>query len=195
MQVRDDVDMQFANIFKRMMAKSPKERYASLDEVIEDLGEYASKTDTPLWLAEFTQQPAIKDQSTVSGGSTAGPTVRILAIDFGMFYSATAEASPGEEIKLLPAGGPNNPLFRMAVASDQDDELVYGNAAMERRDEHPHGVLTACPCTLARPIVEREIAGRQCPPKFCWRYCFDASRRTLGRDRNVAPRDRDHCSS
>ena len=184
MQVRDDVDMQFANIFKRMMAKTPKERYASLDEVIEDLGEYASKTDTPLWLAEFTQQTAIKDQSTVSGGSTAGPTSRILAIDFGMFYSATAESAPGEEIRLLSAGGPDNPLFRMAIASDDDGQLVYGNSALERRDKEPHRLAHCLPMYIGRPVVDREIGGRQCPPEVLLALLFQRIKANAWPERN-----------
>ncbi|MGI9471390.1 MAG: serine/threonine protein kinase, partial [Rubripirellula sp.] len=54
MQTRDDVDLEFANVFSRMMAKSPDERYASLDEVIADLSDYASQNDTPLWLSEYS---------------------------------------------------------------------------------------------------------------------------------------------
>lgn len=184
MQVRDDVDMQFANIFRRMMAKTPKERYASLDEVIEDLGEYASKTDTPLWLAEFTQQTAIKDQSTVSGGSTAGPTSRILAIDFGMFYSATAESAPGEAIKLLPAGGPENPLFRMALAGNADGQLVYGNSALECRDKQPHRLAHCLPMYIGRPVVDREIGGRQCPPEVLLALLFKRIKANAWPERN-----------
>ena len=165
MQVRDDVDMQFANIFTRMMAKSPQQRYASLDEVIEDLGDYASQTDTPLWLAEFTQRATGTDQSTVSGGSTAGGLSKVFAIDLGMFFSASAEATPGGGIKPLAAGGADNPLFRMALASDDEGKLVFGTRAMDRRGTHPHRLVHCLPMYIGKPLVDREIAGRQCPPE------------------------------
>lgn len=165
MQVRDDVDMHFANIFSRMMAKSPKERYASLDEVIDDLGDYASKTDAPLWLAEFTRRIPDKDQSTVSGGSTWGTSSRVFAIDLGMFYSAAAESIPGGEFKTLSAGGETSPLFRMALASEDDQSLVFGNQAMDQRGTRPHRLAHCLPMYIGQPSVDREIAGRQCPPE------------------------------
>jgi hypothetical protein len=164
MQVRDDVDMGFADIFHRMMAKSPDERYVSLDEVIDDLSEYASKTDAPLWISELTQPRPKFDHSTVAGGSTSGATLRVLAIDFGMFYAATAEASPTGGVRLLQAGGDNQPLFRMAVASERD-KLVFGAEAMELRAEHAPSVVHCLPMYIGKPLVEREIAGRQCPPE------------------------------
>jgi serine/threonine protein kinase len=172
MQVRDDVDLQLANVFKRMMAKSPKERYASLDEVIDDLSGYASKTDSPLWLAEFSQRPTGTEQSTISGGSTTGSTTRVFAIDFGMFYSATAESTPEGGVKPLPAGEENNPLFRMALAGDDDGKLVFGVRALDRRGTHPHRLVHCLPMYIGKPLVDREIAGRQCPPEVLLAMLF-----------------------
>ncbi|MCG8651589.1 MAG: Hsp70 family protein, partial [Pirellulales bacterium] len=164
MQTRDDVDLKFANIFRRMMAKSPDQRYASLDEVIDDLGDYTDHTDTPSWLAEFTQRQTGGEMSTVSGGSTSGLTARVLAIELGMFYSATAEAAPTGEVSLLTAGSEDRALFRMAIASE-DNRLVYGNRAMERRAHQAQNLVHCLPMYIGKPVVEREIAGRQCPPE------------------------------
>jgi hypothetical protein len=171
MQARDDVDMRFAHIFNRMMAKSPDQRYASLDEVIDDLSEYASNTDAPDWLAEFTQRQTGTDHTTISDGSTSGSTARVLAIDFGMFYSATAEASPTGDITLLSAGGGNRAIFRMALAS-QEGKLIYGGDAMDRRAEHAQHVVHCLPMYIGKPLVEREIAGRQCPPEVLMAIMF-----------------------
>lgn len=172
MQVRDDVDMKFANIFNRMMAKDRSERYASLDEVIDELGEYASNTDTPAWIAEYTPQPIVSDTSMGSAsGSTYTGTARVMAIDFGMFYSAAAEGSPSGEANLLAAGGETGPLFRMAVSSD-NNRLIYGSDAVERRREHPKSVVHCLPMYIGKPIVEREIAGRQCPPEVLMAMLF-----------------------
>ncbi len=171
MEARDDVDMQFANIFRRMMAKSPDQRYASLDEVIDDLGNYATQTDAPMWLSEFAQRQTGSDQSTVSGGSTSGATARVFAIDFGMFYSAIAEGSPSGEIKLLSAGGGNRALFRMAVASE-DNQLVFGSDAMLQRAVRPRDLVHCLPIYIGKTVVEREIAGRQCPPEVLLAMMF-----------------------
>lgn len=175
MQARADVDMGFANIFNRMMAKSPHERYASFDEVIDDLGDYASKTDTPVWLAEFTQQQPGSEHSTAGSGSTLGTMSRILAIDFGMFYSATAEASQAGGVRMLNAGG-DSAIFRMAVSSD-GDKLIYGSKAMERRAERALNVVHCLPMYIGKSVVERQIAGRQCPPEVLMAMMFRRIRR------------------
>ena len=164
MQTRDDVDLRFANIFRRMMAKSPDERYASFDEVIDELSDYCDQTDTPAWLADFTNAQTQTEMTTVSGGSTSGATARVLAIDFGMFYSAAAAAAPSGDVNLLTAGSEDRVLFRMAVASEQG-KLLFGNQAMERRAERPRKLVHCLPMYIGMEVVERLIAGRQCPPE------------------------------
>ncbi len=164
MQSRDDVDLKFANIFRRMMAKSPDQRYASLDEVVDDLSDYTDHSNAPLWLAEFSQRQTGAELSTFSGESTSGSTSRVLAIDLGMFYSSAAEASPIGGVNLLKAGNDNRALFRMAVASDQD-KLIFGTQAMDRRAQHSQSLVHCLPMYIGKPVVEREIAGRQCPPE------------------------------
>ena len=164
MQLRDDVDLKFANLFRRMMAKSPGQRYASLDEVVDDLSDYTDRSDTPLWMAEFTQRQTGQEMSTASGGSTIGSTGRVLAIDLGMFYSATAEASPSGSVNLLMAGSEDHALFRMALASDQS-KLVYGTAAMERRAENAKNLVHCLPMYIGKPLVDRPVAQRRCPPE------------------------------
>ena len=164
MQERDDVDLGFNNVFQRMMAKSPDERYASLDEVIDDLADYTDNSNTPLWLAEFTSRQTRTDSSTISGDSTTGNTARVFAIDLGMFYAATAEASFSGGINTVPAGGGNRSLFRMALAND-NDQLVYGTDAMKLRAENSKNVVHCLPMYIGKPLVEREIAGTQCPPE------------------------------
>ncbi len=164
LQMREDIDLRFSHIFSRMMAKSPGERYASLDEVIEDLAEYAGNTTGPAWLADFAQRGIGGEISTFRSSSTHGRTSRVLGLDMGMFYLAAAEAGPGGEIRPLPAGGPDTPLFRMAVASDQG-RLWFGGDAIALRGTRPHQVAHCVPIYLGQAEVQRQIAGRKCPPE------------------------------
>ncbi len=164
MQLREDVDLRYSHIFCRMMAKSPGERYASLDEVIEELADYAEHSSAPSWLAEFTRKPTGGEASTVRSGSTHGRTSPVLGLDLGMFYGAAAEAGPGREVHSLSAGGPKQPLFRMAVASD-GQELMFGGDAISLRSDHPRRVAHCVPMYLGQPSVQRRIAGQACPPE------------------------------
>ena len=163
MQARDDVDMNFAHIFSRMMAKSPGERYESLDEVIDELSEYASETDTPNWLAEFSQRHAGTDISTFSGGSTAGATACVLGLDFGMFYSSLAIASPDGSLESLSPGRGNHRLFRNAIASEP--KLCFDSDAIDLRANSPQTLVHCIPMYIGNKVVSRSVAGRQCPPE------------------------------
>ena len=176
MQVRDDVDLNFANIFRRMMAKKPSQRYASLDEVIEDLTGYTDTANAPLWLAEFTRRQTGGEGSTFGGGSTSGVSDEVLAIDLGMFYSAAASSSPAGSVAQLSAGGvvsdtddntdetQKRSLFRMAMANSQD-KVLYGVDAIELRASEPRHVVHCLPMYIGKEFVDREFCGQQCPPE------------------------------
>ena len=164
MQLREDVDLRFSHIFSRMLAKSPGERYASLDEVIEELADYTENSSAPTWLAEFTHRTTGGEVSTVRSGSTYGHTSRVLGLDLGMYYASVAEAGPGREIRSLHAGGPNQPLFRMAVASE-GEQLRFGADAISLRSHHPQWVAHCVPMYLGQSLVQRRIGGRKCPPE------------------------------
>ncbi|EMI22796.1 serine/threonine protein kinase with PASTA sensor(s) [Rhodopirellula maiorica SM1] len=164
MQVRRDVDMQFANLFRRMMAKKPHARYTSLDEVIEDLGEYADKTNEPQWLAEFALRQPIGEGSTFVGGSTSAHLANVLAFDMGMFYAAAAEASPQGGVNTLYAGGDKRQLFRMSIGSDAN-QLFFGDEAMKRRATQSKSLVHCLPMYIGKQVVERTVAGQKCPPE------------------------------
>ena len=160
MDSRNDVDLRLTNIFKRMLAKSKSERYNSLDEVIDDLADYCTGADTPLWLAEFsprTLSPA--SQSDIKQAS------RVYAIDLGMHFSSTAESTPDGNIRSMLAGESGNPYFRMALSFNPAGSVVYGSHAMERRQDDSKNLFHCLPLYIGKDTVERELAGRQCPPE------------------------------
>ncbi|MEM6469772.1 MAG: Hsp70 family protein [Planctomycetota bacterium] len=164
MQLRSDVDLGFANVFRRMLAKKPSERYASLDEVIEDLGSYAEQTHSPSWLAEYVQNKPIQETPTLSGGSSTIASESVYGIDLGMTYSAIAEADPLGSIHNLNAGENDQPLYRMAVA-DEDGTLRFDLDANQLRFSNPKQVLHCLPLYIGKDVVEREISGKKCPPE------------------------------
>jgi hypothetical protein len=172
MEARDDVDLQFANIFMRMMAKSPDERYASFDEVIDELSDYVNQDDTPAWLAEYSgrQIPAEPTGSSI-GGSGTNAISNVFAIDCGMFFGAVAETTPTGTVRLLTSAREESASFRMAVASETD-KLFFGAQAMERRLDQTQNLAYCVPMYIGKDVVEREIAGRQCPPEVLMAMMF-----------------------
>lgn len=180
MQVRDDTDLNFANIFRRMMAKKPDERYASLDEVIDDLAGYSDMASTPLWLAEFNRRQAPGEASTVSGGSTSTSTTKVMALDVGMSYACVSEATALGEVNLLPAGGDRQTLFRTMIASDSN-RLVFDQEALAMRMEKPKQSLHCLPMYIGKDLVDREVCGQKCPPEVLLCSSCGGRSRTLGR--------------
>jgi serine/threonine protein kinase len=168
MQLRDDIDLNFANIFRRMLAKTPGQRYASFDEVVDDLSGYTNTSDAPVWLAEFSKRQTGGDASTHHGGSTSGATAEVLAIDLGMFYSSAAVAKPAGTVTPLSAGGMDGekpiPRMRMAIAS-QSNEVLFGADAMQIRQSNPGRLVHCLPMYLGKEVVDREVCSERCPPE------------------------------
>lgn len=164
MQARGDIDLNFANIFSRMVAKSPSQRYDSLDEVIEALGEYASDTHTPNWLVEFTQRNIGQDGSTFSSRSDPHEQSQVLGIDFGMLFASAAVASPAGKNRSLFAGDNKQRVMRLAIANDQH-RLLFGKDAIDRRKTTPRQVAHSLQIFIGQKTISRSIAGRECPPE------------------------------
>ncbi|MCS7465673.1 Hsp70 family protein [Stieleria sp. ICT_E10.1] len=164
MQLRSDVDLGLSNLLRRMMAKRLSERYASLDEVVEDLGAYAEESHSPAWLAEFVNRQSSVNDSTMSGGSTAIANQPVFGIDMGMSYAAAAESVQGVGIHNLIAGADDQPLFRMVIANDQG-RLLFDMDANQVRRVAPKHVVHCLPMYIGKDVVRREIAGNHCPPE------------------------------
>ncbi|KAA5540254.1 Hsp70 family protein [Roseiconus nitratireducens] len=164
MQFRGDVDWGMANILRRMMAKRLSERYASLDEVIDDLRPYVEDAQAPTWLSEYVSRQAPVDVSTMSGGSTAITNLPLVGIDLGMTYAAVAESISGVGIRNMPAGEDGQPLFRMAIATDEG-HLQFDTAANQMRLTRPRQVAHCLPMYIGKDFVQREVGGRKCPPE------------------------------
>ncbi len=164
MQIREDIDLSFANIFRRMLAKTPNARYASLDEVIEDLRGYSDASTAPLWLAEFSGQQSPSDSTIMQGSTSAVVSTQVLGIDLGMFYVAAADANVQGDIQPLNAGDDNQSLLR-AVLGYQGKDLLFDQLAMRLRTENPKQSVHCLPMYIGKDFVDREFHGRKCPPE------------------------------
>ncbi|MDB4679293.1 Hsp70 family protein [Rhodopirellula sp.] len=164
MQSRNDVDLRLTNIFRRMLAKSPGERYASLDEVIDDLADYSVSSESPLWMAEFSQHSK-QPTGNVAAPTPTQPTARVYAIDLGMHYSAAAESTPEGYVKPMLSGENKASVFRMALSANENQGISYGTHAMERREDDPQHLFHCLPLYIGKETVDRELNGRQCPPE------------------------------
>ncbi len=191
MSYRQDVDLTLANIVSRMLAKSPAQRYGSMDEVARAMSPYDNDRSTPAWVLDFAERKLDEEGSTAneisrSTRATRNKTLSVLGIDMGLTHAATAVGLPDGNIHpgwpALTAGGPQ-PLFRMAVAerpsssNSQTDKVLFGQAAYELRKNHPHRVSHCQMMYFGRNEMLRRIDGRMCPPIVATSLCL---RRLVG---------------
>ncbi|TWU10496.1 protein kinase domain-containing protein [Allorhodopirellula heiligendammensis] len=192
MSYRRDVDLTLANIVARMLAKSPAERYASMDEVARAMAPYDNDRSTPAWVLDFSHRKIDEEGSTAKEvGASTGPiapkALSVLGIDLNATHAATAVGRPGGHIQGgWPAGTPEHPqpLFRMAVAETARregadlGELRFGQDAYDLRQKYPHRVSHCQMLYFGRRDMLRPLAGRMCPPVITTALCL---RQLVGR--------------
>ncbi len=191
MSFRQDVDLTLANIVTRMLAKSPAQRYGSMDEVARAMAPYDNDRSTPAWVLDFSQRRIDEDGSTANDashttGQTPRKTVSVIGVDLGITHAATAIGLGNGQCSIGRPGfsnGKPQSLFRMAVAelaagSGADaSQVLFGNAAYELRVNYPHRVSHCQMMYYGREDMLRKIGGRMCPPVVTTALCL---RRLVG---------------
>ncbi|QEG40378.1 protein kinase domain-containing protein [Roseimaritima ulvae] len=160
--VRHDVDVRLDHVLRRMMAKRPQDRYASLAELLEDL-EHWRHGDAQR-SGVLIVEPSAAEVPTRFSDTTSTASSDVLGIDLGMFYGSAAKANPVGQIEPLFAGGDDKPLLRLAIGSRRD-KVFFGAAAMAYRNTHPQRVTHCLPLYIGQAVVERRVAGECCPPE------------------------------
>lgn len=160
--VRHDVDVRLDHVLRRMMAKRPQDRYASLAELLEDLDHW--QHGDPQRSGVLVVEQSIAETPTRFSDTTSTASSDVLGIDLGMFYGSAAKANPAGHIEPLFAGGNGKPLLRLAIGSRRE-QVFFGTRAMAYRNTHPHRVTHCLPLYIGQAIVERRVAGECCPPE------------------------------
>lgn len=159
--LRPDVDLRLEHVFRRMMAKRPQERYASLVEVIADLASYDTAELNTTWITGLRSPLALGEVATNHGGSTNGEVAKVMGIDLGMFYATCAVAEPAGKVEILTPLENGKSQQRLAIADGEP--LVFGEAAAAKRESLPGSVLHCIPLYIGQSKVDHLINGRHCP--------------------------------
>jgi len=158
---RPDVDLRLEHVFRRMMAKRPQERYASLVEVIADLASYDTTDSSSAWITGLRSPLATGEAATHRGESTSGELAKVMGIDLGMFYATCAIAEPAGKVEVLTPLENGRSQQRLAIADGEP--LIFGEAAAARRETSPGSVLHCISLYIGQSKVDHLINGRQCP--------------------------------
>ena len=164
MESRDDVDMTFQDVFARMMAKDPDHRFASLDEVAEELQPYADSSEIPRWLAELGQRVGDQESSVLTNRA-GGAVAAVAGLDLGMSQLALARCEPDGRTmpQRMNDDGVGGPMPAM-IASDPSGVLI-GRRASDRRRREPASVLHCLPLYIGREKLPRRVVDRDIPPE------------------------------
>ena len=164
MRLHREVDLTFDHIFRRMMARSPRARFGSLDEVIDELQPYAEAKSTPSWLSELSIRTSRGELSAAPSGTLAPNTTHVIAIDVGMIYITATQSDLAGNVELLSSESDGTPYTRLAIAAD-DKEMLFGDAAISPRESHPQSVIHCLPLYIGKQLVDRPLSGVQYPPE------------------------------
>ena len=159
--LRPDVDLRLEHVFRRMMAKRPQERYASLVEVLADLSSHDTGDSSVAWISALSTPSFISDTTTHRGGSTSGEMPKVMGIDFGMFYATCAMAEPAGNVEVLMPPDHSAAQTRLAIADGSP--LLFGDAAAAKREHQPGSVLHCVPLYVGQSKVDHLIHGKNCP--------------------------------
>ncbi|MEL7338395.1 MAG: serine/threonine-protein kinase, partial [Planctomycetota bacterium] len=160
---RPDIDVRVNQVFRRMMATHVQQRYANMDELLEDLQAWEQRGAAPQWIADMGSTSG-SETPTTGGYSTLSATLDVLGIDFGMQYAAAGRASPDGTINALSAGPEKRALKRLAVYG-RPTNVVTGSEALKHRELKPHRVAHCLPLFVGSETVNRKITNRLCPPE------------------------------
>ncbi|MEM6780103.1 MAG: protein kinase [Planctomycetota bacterium] len=178
MSLRQDVDLNLANVVRRMLAKDPEARYASMDEVARAMAPYDNDRSTPAWVLDFARRDAAEEPSTIAGGSTRRGMMRVMGIELGMTHAATASTNDRGEVEPGYPGEQGRRLFRLAVANDSSDRrqtkptILFGDGAYQQREGYPERVAHCQMMYFGRSDMLRKVGDRMCPPEVAIAICL-----------------------
>jgi serine/threonine protein kinase/molecular chaperone DnaK (HSP70) len=162
--VRADAGLRLDHIFQRMMAKSPAQRQPSMRDVIHDLESLEKSLNLPAIPSLGTIAPYASRSLTHWNSGTGATQSAILGIDLGLFQAAGALAQDDLSTEVINLGGEQGVLARCAIAN-HGNALIFGSEAWQLRAVAPEQVTHCLQMYLGRSLVDRNVAGRQCPPE------------------------------
>lgn len=162
--VRADAGLRLDHIFQRMMAKSPTQRQPSMSVLVKELESLEKSTGLPAIPSLATSSPYLSRSQTHWNSGAGSAQNAILGIDLGLFQAAGALAHDDLATEVLKLGGEHGVLARCALAN-QGNALAFGTNAWQLRSVAPEQVTHCLQLYLGRPQVDRNVAGRLCPPE------------------------------
>ncbi len=161
-----NVDLRLDAFFQRLIAKSPDDRFASADAMLENLAQLnLSSTPTPTQLFGIGVR-RLGDQPTshAVSQSTLVKKSQVVAIDLGMLVSTVAYFDPVQGPQIVPQGDGNSQHLRNMLWSS-GKQIRIGADAVELRQAHPDQVMHSVQRWIGLSEIKWLFAGRHTPPE------------------------------
>ncbi len=164
---RGDIDLRLDSIFQKLVAKSPADRYASADSLLDSivsLNLAASPARPGLFHRGVGRLPGELPTSDMLGHSTLAKKSQVVAIDLGMLVSTVAYFDADQGPQIIPQGDGNMQHLRNMLWSS-GREIRIGAAAQALRQQHPEQVVHSLQRWIGMSQVNWTLAGRRTPPE------------------------------
>ncbi len=165
--VRGDVDLRLDAIFQRLVAKSPADRYASAEAMLDSLTQLelvAVPTRTVFFGRGVGRLASDRPTSDVLSQSTLAKKSQVVAIDLGMLVSTIAYFDNELGPQIIPQGDGNMPHLRNMLWSS-GRQVKIGAEALTLRQLHPDQVIHSLQRWIGLREVNWAFGAQRTPPE------------------------------
>lgn len=166
-EIRPNIDLRVESIFKRLVAKSPAERFTSASDLLQTLDQLRlpeipiRKVHGSVFLKGlFKSQPtSVHDRDPSAAAQSLA-----LGIDLGQASSTVAWCHPEHGPQLIEQpDGQGHQLRNMLWSSG--DHVKIGASALKMWQVQPSGIFHSLQRWIGLPLVKRPFGGRSVPPE------------------------------
>ena len=165
--VRGDVDLRLDSVFQQLIAKSPRDRYQTAEDLLAHLEQLqlSSGISRPVALSRGASRlGGDRPTSDMLSRSTLARKSQVVAIDLGMLVSTVAYFDPDTGPQIIPQGDGNTHHLRNMIWS-AGKLIKIGSEAHALRAAHPDQVIHSLQRWIGMREVKWNFAGQQVPPE------------------------------
>ncbi|MCY2985659.1 MAG: protein kinase [Planctomycetota bacterium] len=164
---RRSIDLRVDSIFKRLVAKSPNDRFSSASDLLQILDELRlpeipiRKVPGSIYLKGLYKSQPTSVHDIVPSSETK---TSVIGIDLGLASSTVAWFHPEHGPQLVEQSEGQGPQLRNMLWSI-NDHVKVGESALKVWQTHPAGIFHSLQRWIGLPVVKRPFGGKSVPPE------------------------------
>lgn len=166
-EVRSDVDLRLDSIFQRLVAKRPEDRYASAQDLLDNLAQLNLNAKTTKGNALRKGGYRLGDESSTNAGfgvSTLAKKSQIVGVDLGLLTSIAAYYDPTFGPQVIDQGD-GNPQYLRNMVWSAGKNIRIGSEALALRQVDPDKIFHSIQRWIGLREIARPFGGEIVPPE------------------------------